>query len=358
MNSELTINGIHYNKEELSIYCDNIISNSLNEWECDYCRFIQEWMNNSDFVHAKTSGSTGVPKQIILSKQKMINSARLTGEFFEFSKRQTALLCLSTNFIAGKMMLVRAFEWQLNLIPVEPNGHPLKYVSRNIDFAAMIPLQVKNSLSENSGLEHIKNLLIGGGAVDNHLEDSLQLLKTHCFVGYGMTETVSHVALRSLNGPNKSASYYAMGNAEFSTDNRGCLCISSPLIVEQKLLTNDMVELISKKEFKWLGRFDNVINSGGIKLFPEQIEAKLQDLIEEPFFLAGIPDNHLGEKLILLIESPTAEARKKEELIRQIKSLFDKFEQAREIFYVPKFKRTLTGKIQREVTLLTSKLSR
>lgn len=358
MNKELTINGIHYNKEELSNYCNNIISSSLNEWECDYCRFIKEWMNDSDFVQAKTSGSTGAPKEIILSKQKMINSARLTGDFFEFTKGQTALLCLSTNYIAGKMMLVRAFEWQLNLIPVEPNGHPLKYVRQNIDFAAMIPLQVKNSLSENSKLDYIKNLLIGGGAVDNNLENGLQFLKTQCFVGYGMTETVSHVAIRRLNGAGKSNLYSAIGNAEFSIDNRACLCINSPLILEEKLHTNDMVELVNKKEFKWLGRFDNVINSGGIKLFPEQIEAKLQNLIEEPFFLAGIPDNHLGEKLILLIESSSTDIRKKIELKRKIKSLLDKFEQARDIFYVPKFKRTLTGKIQREATLLALRFSR
>lgn len=358
MNRGLTINGKTYTEEELILYCHNLISNSLEEWERDYCRFIIEWLNNSDEVGAKTSGSTGTPKQIKLSKQKMINSARLTGEYFGFKEGDTVLFCLSSNFIAGKMMIVRAFVWQLNLIPVSPNGYPLENVDSDLDFAAMIPLQVNNSLLDKVKLDRVKKLLIGGGVVDLHLSESLQSVKVNCFVGYGMTETVSHVAIRSLNGENKSDLYSAMGNAKFTIDDRGCLCIESSAVLDHLLLTNDVVELVNNKKFKWLGRFDHVINSGGIKLFPEQLELKLQGIIQYPFFLAGIPDAHLGEKMILLIEDDNCKEEKRLEIRRQIKSLFVKYEQAREIFYISEFKRTETGKIQREATLEEFILSR
>jgi len=351
MNRSLTIDGKTYNEAALILYCENLISYSKEEWERDYCFFIMEWLNDSDEVSAKTSGSTGIPKQIKLSKQKMINSARLTGDYFGFKKGDTALYCLSSNYIAGKMMIVRAFVWQLNLLPVSPDGYPLKNVDQRIEFAAMIPLQVKNSLSENSKINKIKNLLVGGGAVDLILLKKVQSVRTNCFIGYGMTETVSHVAIRCLNGANKSDSYSAMGDAKFTIDERGCLCIASSAVLHKELVTNDVVELINDKEFKWLGRFDNVINSGGIKLFPEQLEEKLRGIIHQAYFLAGVPDDHLGEKMILLIEGENGKEEKRLEISKQIKSLFAKYEQAREIFYIFEFKRTATGKIQREATL-------
>jgi O-succinylbenzoic acid--CoA ligase len=357
MHRELTINGKHYKENELLSYCRNIISNSDNEWEKDYCRFILEWLNDSDKVQAKTSGSTGVPKEIYLWKQKMINSANITGVFFNFEKGQNVLFCLSSNFIAGKMMIVRAFVWQLNLMPVAPDGHPLKNLNGKIDFAAMIPLQVKNSLVLEKRLNQVKKLLIGGGTIDQNLENKLQKLKTNCFVGYGMTETVSHVAIRCLNGTNQSKYYKAMGKAQFSTDTRGCLKINTSDILDNTLITNDVVDLINETEFEWKGRFDNVVNSGGIKLFPEQIEKKLETILTQAFFVAGVPDDHLGQKLILVIECEDIDQNQKKELEQKIKSLLDKYEQARKIFYISEFKRTPTGKIQRKATLSTLSFS-
>ena len=353
MQPELSINGILYNKVDLLDHCTKMISGAAKDWEKDYCRFIMEWLNDSDKVKAKTSGSTGVPKELYLSKQKMMNSAKLTGEFFGFSKGQNALLCLSPNFIAGKMMIVRAFVWGLNLIPVSPDGHPLKDLNEEIDFAAMIPLQVKNSLELDKGLMQVKKLLIGGGTVHQKIEEDLQKEQTECFIGYGMTETVSHIAIRQLNGSNKSDFYTAIGNARFSKDNRDCLRIEAPAVIDEPLITNDVVELISEKKFEWKGRFDSVVNSGGIKLFPEQIEKKLETIISEPFFIAGLPDEHLGQKLVLLIESIDLDEDAKRDLTKKIQSLLSKYEQAREIFYVSEFKRTATGKIQRETTLST-----
>jgi len=353
--TELTINGIHYSQEQLLAYCAEQLKTNSNKWECDVYAFILEWLNSCNTIIAHTSGSTGTPKQIKLSKQKMLASARMTGEFFQFEKAQTALLCLSPNFIAGKMMVVRAILWQLNLMLVEPNGHPLLNINMDIDFAAMIPLQVNNSLKEGNHLNRIKKLLIGGGAVDQSLEEKLQDLKCEAFSSYGMTETVSHVAIRILNGSYRSESYHAIGEVHFSKDNRGCLLIHAPEILKEDLLTNDMVELQNDKVFKWIGRFDNVVNSGGIKLFPEQIEDKIRGILSVPFFCAGLPDVHLGQKLVLVLEQEEQTTTKKLELMNQLKSLLAKYEQARDILFIPQFRRTSNGKIQREATLLLSK---
>ncbi|RUT73002.1 AMP-binding protein [Ancylomarina longa] len=353
--TELRINGIHYSQEQLLAFCTEQLKSNSNKWECDVYAFILEWMNSYDTITAHTSGSTGTPKQIKLSKQKMLASARMTGEFFQFEKAQTALLCLSPNFIAGKMMVVRAILWQLNLILVEPNGHPLQNINMDIDFAAMIPLQVNNSLNDGNQINRIKKLLIGGGAVDQILEEKLQDLKCEAFSSYGMTETVSHVAIKALNGSCRSETYHTIGKVQFSKDNRGCLLIHAPEILEKDLLTNDMVKLQSDKEFKWIGRFDNVVNSGGIKLFPEQIEDKIRGILSVSFFCAGLPDAHLGQKLVLVLELEEQTSAYKIELMKQLKSLLGKYEQARDIIFIPQFRRTSNGKIQRDATLLLSK---
>ncbi len=351
MRTELTINGKYFSDEDLIGLCKDRVSNSSLQWERDIYAFILNWFDSSDVVMAKTSGSTGLPKEITLSKQKMINSAKLTGEFFNFEKGQSALLCLSANYIAGKMMIVRAFLWQLNLILVDPNGNPLETISSKVDFAAMVPLQVSNSLQSSSSIELIKNLLIGGGAVDARLVKQIQDVTTNCFSSYGMTETVSHVAIKALNGSSQSENYKGLGNVLFSVDERNCLKIDAPQVLSFPIVTNDVVDLIDDQQFIWLGRYDNVVNSGGIKLFPETIEAKLKNVISMPFFLAGVADEKLGQKLVLLIESTVAEEKYEFELKEKIKGLLDKFEQARYIFFIKEFIKTPNGKIKREATL-------
>lgn len=357
MKQELSINGKHFSKSELLEHCNDRIIQSSDQWEKDVYRFILEWFDDKDFIIAHTSGSTGKPKEIVLHKEKMLASARLTGEYFKFQKKQSALLCLSANYIAGKMMLVRAIYWKLNLILVNPDAYPLKNLQENIDFAAMVPLQLANCLSGNQKIENVRNLLIGGGAIDKSLEEKLQELNTNCFLSYGMTETVSHVAIKTLNGPDKSNYFRGVGNVSFTIDNRSCLRITAPDILLDTIITNDIVRLHSQFEFEWLGRYDNVVNSGGVKLFPEQIEEKLNSLISEPFFLAGIPDEKLGEKLILLIEKEENPAMRKD-LVEKMKGLLDKYEQARDIFFIPKFCRTPNGKIQRLETLSFSKIDK
>jgi len=350
MNS-LKLNFHQLNRTQLLALCNEQNQICKAQWQKDIYAFILEWFDENLYVQAKTSGSTGAPKPINLEKEKMIQSAKITGEFFKFEKGQTALLCLSPQFIAGKMMLVRAIIWQMQLICVKPDGHPLNGLHSPIDFAAMIPLQVQNSIHNTDQIQLIKSILIGGGAVDQKLNKKIQNLSSHCYASFGMTETLSHIAIKNLNGPDKSDTYKALNGVTLSTDKRECLEIDAPRLLNQRITTNDIVKLISNSEFEWLGRFDHVINSGGIKLFPEQIEEKLNPFINEPFFLIGIPDEHLGEKMILIIESKNKSVEKKKKIQAKIDAYLEKFQRPRDIFFLSKFERTLTNKIQRKASL-------
>ena len=345
--------------------------------------FLSDWFNDNDFVVVKTSGSTGKPKEIRLKKEYMINSAMATGEYFDLQSKITALLCLPTDFIAGKVMLVRALTlgWRLDI--VEASSNPLKSIKKQYDFSAMIPMQVLNSLAK---LSQINKLIIGGGVVSNELEAQLQNINTICFATYGMTETITHIAARKLNNfsvianeakqsvikseitssqvPRNEDNHYAeldsvshyktLPNVSISKDNRGCLVINAPKVSDEVVVTNDLVEILSKTEFKWLGRYDTIINSGGIKLIPEQIELKLTAIIDNRFFVAGIPDTILGEKLLLIIEQDVISSEyEKSVILNEVKNLksLSKYEVPKEIYFLPNFIETETKKIQRQKTL-------
>jgi len=316
--------------------------------------FLVDWFKDIPFVEVKTSGSTGAPKTIKLSKKYMINSALATGNYFNLLENTTALLCMSPNYIAGKMMLVRALTlgWQLDV--VEANSNPLKNLDKKYDFSAMVPLQLNNSLSD---IYKISKLLVGGGAVSNELLNKIQNINTEVFATYGMTETITQIAVKELNHMRHaeldSASHYkTLPNINISKDNRGCLVIDAPNVSSEKVITNDLVELISSTEFKWLGRFDTIINSGGIKLIPEQIEEKFEKIIHQRFFVAGIFDELLGEKLVLIIES-LGEKVSHNEILKNIKNLklVTRFEIPRNIYFIEQFIETPTNKIHRTETL-------
>ncbi|MBS9766452.1 MAG: AMP-binding protein [Flavobacteriaceae bacterium] len=307
-------------------------------------RFLEQWFDKKDFVEVKTSGSTGVPKPIQLSKTAMIESAIATGSFFDLSAGTTALLCMSAEYIAGKMMLVRALilGWHLDIVP--PSSQPLKDIAKTYDFSAMIPMQVEKSLSK---LHRIKKLIIGGGSISNQLLLNLQETSTKAYATYGMTETITHIAIKSINQPMEHH-YTTLPNISVETDERGCLVINAPRISKEKIVTNDLVHLISNSQFKWLGRYDSIINSGGIKLIPEEIEQKLTPYISERFFIIGIPDSLLGEKVVLLVEGT-----KQPFLLEKIKKqgILKKYEIPKEVYFVPQFIETETKKIQRKKTL-------
>ena len=223
--------------------------------------FLDEWSSFGDTVSGQTSGSTGIPQKVELQKKDMIASARLTNDFFGIKASSSMFLCLSPDYIAGKMMLVRAMIAGADLITVKPSSSPLVGIDIPLDFAAMVPMQVQESLSHDftrERLKNIKSLIIGGAAVSSLLEQRLAKLPIRSYATYGMTETVSHVALRKLDG--KTKEYAAIGDVWFSQDARGCLIINAPHLSHRVFETNDVVQLIDNYHFIWLGRYDNVIN--------------------------------------------------------------------------------------------------
>ena len=333
--------------------------------------FLSEWNNDSDRVLVHTSGSTGKPKPMMVEKKRMFNSARITCDFLGLKPGDSALLCMSLDYIAGKMVVVRSIERHLHLISVSPSGHPLKDidlkdvngkdVNGEITFAAMVPMQVYNTLQvpeERERLTHIRHLIIGGGAIDASLEKELQALPGNIAIWstYGMTETLSHIALRRINGAEASEWYQPFDSVKISQTEEGCLVIDAPLVCAETLVTNDIVE-IEKLRFRIKGRKDNVICSGGIKIQIEEVEEFLKPHLEKPFMLAKKKDEKFGEIAVLLTEDE--DLKKVEATIRRLlsgksddsnkssESKSHKYWIPREFRYVDHLPLTETGKPKR-----------
>jgi O-succinylbenzoic acid--CoA ligase len=310
--------------------------------------FLLDWLDDKSYVNVKTSGSTGAPKAIKIKKIHMFNSAKATAKHFKLPEKTTALLCLPAEFIAGKMMLVRALVLGWHIDMTLPKSNPLDNVYRRYDFCAMTPFQLDNSLSR---LHLLGKLIVGGGAVSETLKKKLYGISTKVYETYGMTETVTHIATRRIN-PKKikegNIPFKSLSKVSVHTDNRGCLVIKAPMVSTDPVITNDLVVIETYKKFVWLGRVDNVINSGGVKLYPEQIEHKLSFMIDVPFFVAGIPDDTLGEKLALFVEQEEDFAFAKADYDT---SNFERYEFPKAIFSIPRFERTLNGKLQRGQTV-------
>jgi o-succinylbenzoate---CoA ligase len=268
-------------------------------------RFLMDWFNDSEEMTVHTSGSTGEAKPIRVRKSQMMESACATCDILGLKPRQTALLCLSLSFIAGKMMVVRALVADLDMYFVLPNGYPMQYADKNYNFAAMVPMQIFNSLQlaeEKERLRRIGTLLIGGGPISKKLENILQDFTNPIFVTYGMAETLSHVALRRINGPEASEYYKPLPNVKISLNEEGCLIIDAPMVNEYLLITNDRAEILPDGRFRILGRQDNVINTGGIKVQAEALEAFLSDFIDVPFAITSQSDEKFGEIVVLVVE--------------------------------------------------------
>ena len=344
--------------------------------------FLSEWNNDSDRVLVHTSGSTGKPKPMMVEKKRMLNSARITCDFLGLKPGDSALLCMSLDYIAGKMVVVRSIERHLHLISVSPSGHPLKDlnlkdakgkdVNGEITFAAMVPMQVYNTLQvpeERERLTHIRHLIIGGGAIDASLEKELRSLPGNIAIWstYGMTETLSHIALRRINGDEASEWYQPFDSVKISQTDEGCLVIDAPLVCAETLVTNDIVEIEpyiynkvenheevgkhnkeEKLRFRIKGRKDNVICSGGIKIQIEEVEALLKPHLEKPFMIAKKKDEKFGEIAVLLTEDE--DLKKVEATIRRLLS-DHKYWIPREFRYVEHLPLTETGKPKRSILL-------
>lgn len=280
----------------------------LHNWEFKILKIIKNWNNNKKNFLIKTSGTTSKPKKILVLKKNIINSSYMTKKFFNLKTGNTSLLCLPVNYIAGKMVLIRSIVLNLKLYCILPSSNPLKKINilnnnnnKKFDFVSMIPLQVNNGIDSISNT--IKILLIGGGEVSKKLENKLQKHTTKCYSSYATTETLGHIALRRINGYNKTDYFICLPKIKLNINKNKCLKIYSPDLIQKPLQTNDLVKLLSNDKFYWLGRYDNLINSGGIKIIPEQIEKKLKSfLINVNFFIGGVNDNYLGQKAILFIE--------------------------------------------------------
>lgn len=265
--------------------------------------FLEEWHNDKPTVRVHTSGSTGTPKPLQVEKERMKASARLTCQFLGLKEGDSALLCMPLQYIAGKMVVVRSEVANLRLLPVAPCGHPLKGLKEAPVFAAMIPMQVYNSLQipeEKEILQNIKHLIIGGGAIDDALGMALKEFHNQVWSTYGMTETLSHIALRRLNGAKASEWYTPFDNVRIRLSEEGTLVIHAPNVCPEELTTNDIAEINEEGRFRILGRKDNVINSGGVKIQIEQVEQTLKRNLKIPFQITASPDKKFGEIVVLL----------------------------------------------------------
>lgn len=331
------LNGFHLNRNDLCRVAYSFIKEG-EEFEKSVGDFILDWFDAKSYIEMNTSGTTGTPKLIRVDKQAMVNSAIATGDFFDLKPGDKALHCLPTKYIAGKMMFVRSFILGLDVDFVAPSSHPMLQNNSKYDFVAMVPLQAQNSLSE---LRNVKKLIVGGAKMSSAVEKELSKLKTKVYETYGMTETITHIAAKKIG----EEAFSILPNIKISQDDRNCLVIDALKISNESIVTNDLVELIGENKFVFLGRIDNVINSGGIKLIPEKIENKLSDKISSRFFVTGKQDPNLGEKLVLVIEG------EQQALDETIFDGLDKYEKPKEVLYVSKFIETESGKVKRKEIL-------
>lgn len=313
--------------------------------------FYREWNNESDTISVRTSGSTGTPKLMLVEKRRMVESAEMTCRFLGLTSRDSALLCMPLKYIAGKMVLVRCLVSGMKLVSVPPSGHPLKNLKEIPSFAAMVPMQVYNTLAveeEAEKLKKVRNLIIGGGPVNESLAGGLKDFPNAVWSTYGMTETLSHIAMRRLSGPDRSEYYTPLEGISLSVNDRNCLCISAPKICEGLLHTNDVVEFDeSHGRFRVIGRMDNVINSGGIKIQIEDVENAITPLTALRFAVTKQTDRKFGEIVVLAVAGPCT-ASEMNWLKDIVEAKLPKYWQPRRYCVVDVIPVTETGKVARK----------
>ena len=317
--------------------------------------FCRDWLAGQETFTQQTSGSTGAPKLQVLSRTQMEASAAATGAFFGTTNTGHLLCCLNPAYIAGKMMLVRAMVWDCPITLVEPSANPLLGLAEQFTFVALVPLQVEAALAEEKSrklLQSIPHVLIGGAALPHKTQQGIVQQGIRAWQSFGMTETVSHIALAQIG--EGDLVYQALPGVAIGINQEHCLWIQSPMSGAEKIQTNDLIELRSKNTFTWLGRADFVVNSGGIKLFPEQLEGRIAPLLEETcpgcaYFLFGEKDSRLGEQLVLYVEG-TGEETKRVALETGFEQILGKYEVPKKIYFKASFAYTPTRKINRQTT--------
>lgn len=338
----------------------NALAQAQHDFERASLHFISTWIKGKEIFTLNTSGSTGEPKPITITRNQLRASAQLTITALNLKKNQTALVCLDTRYIAGIMMIIRSLEAGMNMVLVEPCSNPLEQVNEDmpINFTALVPLQVETILGSphRKQFEKIRSILIGGAALNLRTIHELKALPCNCYATYGMTETLSHVALQKLNGSNAQDHFEALPGIALSQDDRGCLVIHASHISDKPIVTNDLVEFVTSSTFRWLGRADNIINTGGIKVIPEKIEAAIELIFDElnvstRFFIAGVPDSTLGQSVTLIMEGHELPVHIQELLQKKLMESLERYERPKSIRYVSVFVSTDTGKINKLKTI-------
>lgn len=310
----LWLNGRSYTPADIQLLRNDCrLLYGSDSFEAEVADFVCQWWDDNPEITVHTSGSTGTPKPMQVQKQRMMNSARLTLAYLKLLPGATALLAMPIRYIAGKMMVVRSLVGGLQLFTQAPSAHPLAHVQNSFDFIALTPMQVFSSLQiphETELLRDCRQLIIGGGAIDTALLEQLQTFPHAVWSTYGMTETLSHIALRRLNGPEASPWYHVLPGIHISSSDQQTLVIDAPTLHPHPLITHDVVEWKSATEFRIIGRTDNIINSGGIKIQLEPLEAEVRQLYPYPFQLTAVPHPKWGEMLVLLHTPVNAENKK------------------------------------------------
>ena len=345
IHNRFLLNGFSYDFTELKEVAYSFLKEG-DTFEQYMGDFLMDWLDQSDTIYLETSGTTALPKRMQYNKQALVNSAIATGNFFKVTIGDKALHCLPANFIAGKMMLIRAMILGFSLDLVSPSKNPFHKNKKVYDFVAMTPMQAFNSLPN---LNQVKTLIIGGAYVSVALQNELIKRKVNAFETFGMTETLSHIAVRSMQDP--PSEFTCLSHVSISQDERKCLVVNSPELNVNNLVTNDEVEILDQNRFILIGRVDHVINSGGIKLHPEQIERKLSEILSLHYFIASLPDAVFGQKVVLvLVENEALDIHNLMNQIKESNSL-NPYEIPKGIVFYADFVRTYSGKIKREKTL-------
>ena len=335
-------------------------------YEAEALAFCRSWLTGQEQFILHTSGSTGTPKPITLSRAQMQASARLTGQTLGLLPGDTALVCLNIRYVAGIMMLVRGLELDLPMTLIEPEANPLTNftpAANSFAFTALVPLQLQTILSTGTEsqlamLNAMKAILVGGAATSPALEQALQVITAPVYATYGMTETVSHIALRRLNGPDRSEWFTALGGVDLGVDARGCLHITSAATNGERIQTNDVVDLPDPMHFRLLGRADRVINSGGVKIQPEQVEQLIQQVLAQwlagalpRLFVAGLPDEKLGQRVVVVCEQVSLTDAQWIATQATIREMLGPYAVPKEWLTVPQFAETPTGKVDQRAIL-------
>ncbi len=378
------LNGTAYSREELTAFCETQLrAPGTPPWELALFRFIRDYFDETIPLVQKTSGTTGDPTTIPLQRPAMVRSAEMTLRRFNLLPGDRVLLCLPVEYIAGKMMVVRALVGGLHLVTAEPSGNPLGKLEEAvkkelkdpesveaeledlvsvkgdlkklgsveameaIDFAAMVPLQLHETLKDagsRAKLEKIGKLLIGGGEINPALREEVgKLRNVEVYESFAMSETYTHFAVHRINGEHPDPFFKVLEGVKIGKDSRGCLVVDVPGVTNRAVVSNDLVRMVGDQDFEWLGRIDNVIKSGGVKIVPEILEKKIAELTGKEVLVLGVPDKKLGRKLVIVVEEDISQD--------PLSKVLQKHELPKEIITIPSFARNNSMKIDRNAVV-------